>query len=92
MKLRSSFLSVLLVFGTFLWAAAPSGYYTNANGKNTSALRSALEIIITNGQSVTSYAGLWTAYATTDINLSTGNIWDMYSNCSFTLTTNQCGT
>ena len=92
MKLRFSFLTVLIVFSTFLRAAAPSGYYTNANGKNSSALRSALETIISNGHSVTSYAGLWTAYATTDINPATGKIWDMYSNCSFTLSTDQCGT
>lgn len=40
-----------------------------------------------------SYANLWTAYKTTDINPSTNKIWDMYSSTSsFTYSTNQCGT
>ena len=92
MKLRSTLLCLLLLTGIYLWAAAPAGYYNNANGKNTAALRTALQTIIANGHSVTSYGGLWTAYATTDINPATGKIWDMYSNCGFTLSTKQCGT
>lgn len=92
MKLRHFFLILQLVATSFLWAVVPNGYYTNANNKNTSTLRTSLQAIITNGHSVTSYNGLWTAYSTTDINPSTGKIWDMYSNCEFTLSTNQCGT
>jgi len=94
MKLRYPLISFLLVVSSLLWAAAPNGYYTSStlDGKNTANLRSAFQTIITNGHAVVSYAGLWTAYATTDINPSTGKIWDMYSNCGFTLSTNQCGT
>jgi len=91
MKLRSSFLSLLLITSVFLWAAAPTAYYNSANGKNTAALRSALQTIITNGHSVSSYSGLWTAYATTDINPANGKIWDTYSNCGYTLSSGQCG-
>lgn len=94
MKLRYSLISFLLVVCSLLSATAPNGYYTSStlDGKNTANLRSALQTIITNGHSVVSYSGLWTAYGTTDINPSTGKIWDMYSNCGYTLSTNQCGT
>ena len=37
-----------------------------------------------------SYDGLWTAFQTTDDNAG-GKVWDMYSNCTFTFGTNQCG-
>ncbi len=91
-KSLTLFVSLFLFIG-ILSAAAPVGYYTPAtlDGKNTSALRTALQSII-DGHTVISYTGLWTAYATTDINPSTGKIWDMYSNCSFTLSSDQCGT
>lgn len=90
MKLRYPLISFLLVVSSLLWAAAPNGYYTSStlDGKNTANLRSAFQTIITNGHAVVSYAGLWTAYGTTDLNAS-GKIWDMYSNCSFTLGTDQ---
>jgi endonuclease I len=91
MKLRIKSICFLLIISSLSWAAAPTGYYTNANGKNTSALRTALESIISNGTTDVGYGGLWTAYSTTDMNAS-GKIWDMYSNCSFTFSTTQCGT
>jgi len=90
--MRKSLLFLFLTISVVATAAIPSGYYTSANGKNKADLRSALQTIITNGHSVTSYSGLWTAYKTTDINPSTGKIWDIYSNCSFTYSTSQCGT
>ena len=90
MKLRSSFLCFVFLISTLSWATAPAGYYTGANSKNTAALRTALETIISNGTTDVGYGGLWTAYGTTDMNVS-GKIWDMYSNCSFTLSTAQCG-
>ncbi len=89
--MKKTFTLFLLSISIYIFAQAPAGYYTNADGKSGSALRTALQTIITNGHSVTSYAGLWTAYATTDEN-SSGKIWDMYSNCSFTYQTTQCGT
>ncbi|MBQ1694917.1 MAG: endonuclease, partial [Bacteroidales bacterium] len=36
------------------------------------------------------YSELWTAYRQTDLN-DNGKIWDIYSNCNFTLGTDQCG-
>ena len=90
MKLRNFILTVLLFSFLLTYAEIPAGYYNSADGKNASALRTALKTIITNGHSVTSYAGLWTAYKTTDVNAN-GKIWDMYSNCSFTYGTDQCG-
>ena len=80
----------LLFFSLSLCAAIPSGYYNSAVGKSGDALRLALQSIISVGTTDVGYAGLWTAYGKTDLNTS-GKIWDMYSNCSFTLSTNQCG-
>ena len=79
-----------LFLSSSLFAQAPTGYYSGAEGKNTSALRTSLQAIISNGTTDVGYGGLWTAYSKTDVN-SSGKIWDMYSNCTFTLETNQCG-
>lgn len=92
MKLKIQYILLLLIWSFYLHAAIPEGYYDNADAKNTNNLRQALKTIISTGFSGISYSALWDAYATTDINPSTGKIWDMYSNCSFTLSTNQCGT
>jgi len=89
MKKLSTFL-LLTLLSLSIFAQAPVGYYTSAEGKNTAALRSSLQAIISNGTTDVGYGGLWTAYAKTDVN-SSGKIWDMYSNCTFTLGTNQCG-
>jgi endonuclease I len=89
--MKKLFTLYLLALSLSLFSQIPANYYNSADGKNTAALRSALQAIITNGHSVTSYAGLWTAYAKTDEN-SSGKIWDMYSNCSFTYASAQCGT
>ena len=88
MKKLATFL--FLFFSLVSFAVQPTGYYTSADGKNVAALRTALQSIITNGHSVTSYSGLWTAYATTDEN-SSGKIWDIYSNCTFNYSSQQCG-
>lgn len=82
---------LMLLFAVRVWAAIPTGYYDAADAKNTNQLRLALKSIISQGYSQVSYDGLWSAYANTDINPVTGNIWDMYSDCTFTLSTNQCG-
>ena len=91
MKLRFSVFSLLLLISVLAWSVVPAGYYTNANGKNTGNLRTTLQTIISNGTTDVGYSGLWTAYATTDVD-GTGKIWDMYSNYHFTVSTNQCGT
>lgn len=92
MKIKNQYFFLLLLWSFQLQAAIPEGYYNNADAKNMNNLRQALKTIVTTGFSGISYSALWDAYATTDINPSTGKIWDMYSNCTFTLSTNQCGT
>ncbi len=86
--IKNYFLSLLLL-PVLLQAQPATGYYNAALGKSEAALRTSLKTIITSGHSVTSYAGLYTAYGTTDINPTNGKIWDMYSNCNFTYGTDE---
>ena len=82
-----------LLFITFLVitkAQIPDGYYSTASGKTGAELKTALYNIISKGTSVLGYGDLWTAFTTTD-KKSDGKVWDMYSNCTFTFVTNQCG-
>lgn len=67
----------------------PSGYYNSAEGLTGNDLHTALYNIIKD-HTIKSYEYLWTAFQTTDDNAS-GKVWDMYSNCTFTFVTNQCG-
>jgi endonuclease I len=67
----------------------PAGYYNSANGLSGEPLKTALYNII-NDHTVISYTALWNAFTTTDDNVS-GNVWDMYSNCTFVFGTDQCG-
>jgi len=86
--MKKLYLLLLLSLPVLLLAQPKAGYYDAAVGKTDAALRTALNSIIKD-PSVTSYNGLWTAYGTTDINPANGKIWDMYSNCSFTLSVDQ---
>lgn len=70
--------------------AAVNPYYTSADGRAGADLIKALQTIITNGHQVVSYDGLWTAFRQTD-NTANGRVWDMYSNCTFTWGSDQCG-
>ena len=88
MKKLSTF--IFLTLSIYVFAQIPNGYYNSADGKNTSVLRTSLQTIIANGHSVVTYDGLWIAYNTTDVN-SSGKIWDMYSNCTFTPGSSHCG-
>lgn len=92
MKTKTQSVIFLLILSIHLSAAVPEGYYDNADAKNTNNLRQALQTIISANYKSVSYDNLWTAYATTDVNPSTGKIWDVYSNCSFTVSADQCGT
>jgi endonuclease I len=87
--MKKIFCFLLISLSLYTFAVEPTGYYNAAIGKTGDALRLSLQTIITNGHSVTSYGGLYTAYGTTDINPTTGKIWDMYSNCSFTYGTDE---
>ncbi len=96
-------LSFFLLSVTFIsaLAQAPAGYYTNANGLTGAALKTALQIIISDGHIDHGYGGLWTGYATTDRDYfyeNDGTILDIYSEnpngpdqYNFTLGTSQCG-
>jgi len=60
-----------------MWAQAPAGYYTNADGKSGAELKTALFNII-KGHTSVSYDGLYSVYPTSD-NLPGNLVWDMYS-------------
>ena len=76
--------------------APQADYYANVYKITGSALRTALHDLI-KGHSSVGYAGLWTAYKTTDVKAN-GKVWDMYSDIpggtapyEYTFVTNQCG-
>lgn len=87
--MKKILLLLILPLFTASYAQIPSGYYNTANGLSGTALQSALHNIIDN-HTVISYSALWTAFRTTD-DLPNGKVWDMYSTCTWTFTTNQCG-
>jgi endonuclease I len=89
MKLKTLILPFLLL-SVFTKAEIPPGYYDAATGKTGPALKTTLCTIITSGHTALSYDDLWTAFQTTD-KKADGKVWDMYSNCSFTFVSAQCG-
>ena len=70
-------------------AAAPSGYYRQAEGKTGKALLQALEDIV-GPHTTISYGNLWDLYYYSDLD-DDNKIIDMYSTVKFTPGTNQCG-
>ena len=76
-------LSVVLLTSVTMYAAIPSGYYTAANNKKSTALLSALHGCI-DGHTTLSYSSLKNYYDDTDLTAD-GYIWDMYSTCKFTI-------
>ena len=90
------FASFLFFASLVLQGQAPSGYYSNANGKTGNELKSALHDII-GGHTTISYQQIWNAFWSTD-NKGNGVVWDMYSDVpngtppySFKIGQNQCG-
>ncbi|SFN84345.1 Por secretion system C-terminal sorting domain-containing protein [Chryseobacterium oleae] len=91
-------LSFAIIFAS---AQAPATYYDGTAGLTGVALKNKLNQIITNGHQAKSYAGLWTAYQTTDRDYfyeNDGSVLDIYSEnptgtdpYNFTIGTNQCG-
>ena len=65
-------------------------YYKDINGKSGKSLFDAVHVVAKVGYSSLGYKGLWTAYKTTDVR-DNGMIWDMYSDCSWTAGSDQCG-
>ena len=76
------------------WAVSSSNY-SSLNGTSGSTLWSAVHSFTLSGYSSLGYDGLWTAYKTTDVyptgHANAGKIWDMYGGCSFTYSSDQCG-
>lgn len=85
--------NLLLLFLIFLLLKAsaqiPTGYYNSATGSGAT-LKTQLYNIIKEHTAI-SYSGLWSAFQDTD-KKPDGKVWDMYSKCTFTFGTNQCGT
>ena len=72
------------------WADVPTGYYSNAVGKQDEALMTALEgIIYTHSQ--LGYNALWDAYPKTDAG-DDGYYIDMYSTCKYDHSSYHVGT
>lgn len=72
-----------------VYAAAPTGYYSGAEGKNKGALLAALEDIVGEHKAL-GYGDLWDLYYESDVTAE-GYIWDMYSTAKFTPGKKQCG-
>ena len=71
-------------------AASLPTYYKDIDGKSGKSLFDAVHVVTKVGYSSLGYSGLWTAYKTTDVR-DNGKIWDMYSDCSWTVGSDQCG-
>ena len=72
-------------------ASSLPDYYEDIHGKAGKSLFDAVHVVAKKGYSSLGYSGLWTAYRTTDLR-DNGKVWDMYSDCSWTYGSNQCGT
>ena len=82
-RITTFILSLVLLANLTLYAAIPSGYYTAADNKKSTALLSALHGCI-DGHTTLSYSSLENYYDDTDLTAD-GYIWDMYSTCKFTI-------
>ena len=72
-------------------AASLPTYYKDLDGKSGKTLFDAIHVVAKVGYSSLGYSGLWTAYQYTDLR-DNGKVWDMYSDCSWTYKSDQCGT
>ena len=87
MKRISIFFLLFCVVFT-VYAIDVKDYYSAAEGKSGASLKTALNAIIKNHIDV-GYKGLWSIYKDTDY--KDGQVWDMYSTCNWTYSTDQCG-
>jgi endonuclease I len=83
LKKITYFFFIILIFNT-IKAQAPDGYYNGAIGKSGYQLQAALAQIIDN-HIIIDYDDLWDYYAITDVKPN-DSIWDIYSNCNFSVT------
>lgn len=87
--MRQFSLFLVLLFCQISFCQIPTGYYNTAEGKSGALLKTALYNII-NKHTELSYDALWTAFSSTDKH-DDGSVWDVYSNCPFTFSSDQCG-
>lgn len=80
MRKRLTSVVVLLLVALAAIGSEPTGYYNSAYNKGSEQLRQALYNIIKD-HTVVSYGYLYTVYQTSDV--LNGQIWDIYSTCSF---------
>ena len=89
--LTSIFFFALSLFAKSVTPAASlPTYYNDINGKSGKSLFDAVHEVVKVGYSSLGYDGLWGAYQHTDLR-DNGKIWDMYSDCSWTYKSDQCG-
>ncbi len=86
-----SIFALALAAKTVTPAASLPAYYEDLQGKSGKSLFDAVHVVAKVGYSSLGYGGLWTAYKITDLR-DNGKVWDMYSDCSWTYGSNQCGT
>ena len=85
-----SFFALALAAKTVTPATSLPTYYKDIEGKSGKSLFDAVQKVTKLGYSSLGYDGLWGAYKKTDIR-DNGKIWDMYSDCSWTVGSDQCG-
>ena len=89
--LTSIFFFALSLFAESVTPAASlPTYYEDINGKSGKSLFDAVQKVTKEGYTSLGYDGLWGAFKTTD-KKSNGKVWDMYSDCSWTFGSDQCG-
>ena len=86
--------NIILIIISFLcfvttYAQMPANYYNAARDLCGEDLRQKLYEIISTHTTL-DYGDLWTAYRQTDLR-NGDTIWDIYSNCPFRYSINQCG-
>ena len=85
-----SFIAITIAAKTVTPAASLPAYYESIDGKSAKSLFDAVHEVVKVGYSSLGYDGLWGAYQHTDLR-DNGKIWDMYSDCSWTYKSDQCG-
>lgn len=85
-----SIFALALAAKTVTPAASLPAYYEDLQGKSGKSLFDAVQKVTKLGYSSLGYDGLWGAYKKTDMR-DNGRIWDMYSDCSWTVGSDQCG-
>ena len=85
-----SFFALAITAKTVTPAASLPVYYEDIQGKSGKSLFDAVQKVTKEGYTSLGYDGLWGAFKTTD-KKSNGKVWDMYSDCSWTFGSDQCG-